>query len=243
MRGRTRFLVRIQRVIYANACTCSDCLNGTGRSVLVVSHRMKQVASFHESSLGAHEKEEFRGAKNDVKKLATDLRLGQQVTRRASAICGEAYSMHLGQDLPPQVLSAAAVYVGCREAQKPVTLKDLAYASHSDPRAVGRCYVKLIERMHISRPVLNENGYVYRLSLRRPVSEQALKQSQEIIHSINTKGLGGRNPMTLAAAALYIACCNLGEIVTQAEVAEAAGVGEQSVRDCCKEIRLLTKTA
>jgi transcription initiation factor TFIIIB Brf1 subunit/transcription initiation factor TFIIB len=47
--------------------------------------------------------------------------------------------------------------------------------------------------------------------------------------------------MTLAAAALYIACCNLGENVTQAEVAEAAGVGEQSVRDCCKEIRSLTK--
>jgi len=158
-------------------------------------------------------------------------------------ICGDAFSLHLGQDLPPQILSAAAVYVGCREAQKPVTLKDLAYASHSDPRAVGRCYVKLIERMHISRPQLNENGYVHHLTLKRPVSEQALKQSQEIIHSINSKGLGGRNPMTLAAAALYISCCNLGEVITQAEVAEAAGVGEQSVRDCCKEIRLLVKAA
>jgi len=176
-----------------------------------------------------------------VKKLAADLHLSQQVARRASVICGNALSMHLGQDLPPQVLSAAAVYVGCREAQKPVTLKDLACASHSNPRAVGRCYVKLIERMHITRPELNENGYVYHLTLKRPVSEQALKQSEEIIHSINSKGLGGRNPMTLAASALYIACCNLGENITQAEVAEAAGVGEQSVRDCCKEIRLLTK--
>jgi len=205
--------------------------------------RMKQVESFHQGSLGAHVKEDRREAMGDVRKLAADLQLSQQVSRRACVICGEAYSMHLGQDVPPQILSAAAVYVGCREAQKPVTLKDLAYASHLDPRAVGRCYVKLIERMHISRPELNENGYVYRLSLKRPVSEQALKQSQEIIHGIIPKGLGGRNPMTLAAAALYIACCNLGEIITQAEVAEAAGVGEQSVRDCCKEIRLLTKTA
>jgi transcription initiation factor TFIIB len=193
---------------------------------------MKQAVSFHEGS--------FREAMSDVKRLATDLHLGPQVARRASAICGDAFSMHLGHDLPPQILSAAALYVGCREAQKPVTLKDLAYASHSDPRAVGRCYVRLIERMHISRPELNENGYVYHLTLKRPVSEQALKQSQEIIDGINSKGLGGRNPMTLAAAALYIACCNLGEIITQAEVAEAAGVGEQSVRDCCKEIRLLT---
>jgi transcription initiation factor TFIIB len=98
--------------------------------------------------------------------------------------------------------------------------------------------------MHISRPELNENGYVYHLALKKPISDQALRQSEEIIHTINSKGLGGRNPMTLAAAALYIACCSLGENITQAEVAEAAGVGEQSVRDCCKEIRLLaSKTA
>jgi len=204
---------------------------------------MKQAAAFHEGNFGGHGKEYFRDAMSEVKKLATDLHLSAQVTRRASVICGDAFSMHLGKDLSPQILSAAAVYVGCREAQKPVTLKDLAYASHLDPRAVGRCYVKLIERMHISRPELNENGYVYHLTLKRTVSEQALKQSQEIIQGINSKGLGGRNPMTLAAAALYIACCNLGEVITQSEVAEAAGVGEQSVRDCCKEIRLLTKTA
>jgi transcription initiation factor TFIIB len=204
---------------------------------------MKQAAAFHEGGLGAHGREDFREAMSEVKRLATDLHLSPRVAHRAAVICGDAFSMHLAQDLPPQILSAAAVYVGCREAQKPVTLKDLAFASHSDPRAVGRCYVKIIERMHISRPELNENGYVHHLTLKRPVSEQALKQSQEIIQSINSKGLGGRNPMTLAAAALYIACCNLGEIITQAEVAEAAGVGEQSVRDCCKEIRLLTKTA
>jgi transcription initiation factor TFIIB len=204
---------------------------------------MKQAASFHEGSLGAHGREVYREALSDVRRLTVELRLSPEVARRASVICGDAFSMHLGQDTPPQVLSAAAVYVGCREAQKPVTLKDLAYACHSDPRSVGRCYVKLIERMNISRPELNENGYVYHLALKRTVSKQAIQQSQQIIHSINSKGLGGRNPMTLAASALYIACCNLGENITQAEVAEAAGVGEQSVRDCCKEIRTLTKIA
>ncbi|HUI23148.1 MAG TPA: hypothetical protein VLY82_02010 [Nitrososphaerales archaeon] len=202
---------------------------------------MKQASGFHEGSLGAHGKEVFREALSEVRRLAAELRLGPEVAGRASMICGDAFFMRLGQDLPPQILSAAALYVGCREAQKPVTLKDLAGACHSDARVVGRCYVKLIERMHISRPVLNENRYVYHLSLKRPISEQALRQSQEMIGSINSRGLGGRNPMTLAAAALYISCCNLGENITQAEVAEAAGVGEQSVRDCCKEIRALSK--
>ena len=204
---------------------------------------MKQSAGFHEGSMEVHGKEVLREAQNGVRRLAGELGLSPAVARRASIICGDAFSMGFGQDVPPRVLSAAAVYLGCREAQKPVTLKDLATAGRSDPRTVGRCYVKLIEKLHISRPELNENGYVHRLTLKRRVSDQAIEQSQEIIRSINTRGLGGRNPMTLAAAALYIACCNLGENITQAEVAEAAGVGEQSVRDCCKEVRVLAKAA
>ncbi len=175
----------------------------------------------------------------EVKSLADSLGLPACVMKRASEIIAEAVPTRMGQDFPRPVLEAASLYVGCREAQRPVTLKDLAFASRSDPRLVGRCYVKLLDQMHISRPELNENGYVYHLALKRPVSVMALRTSQEVINSMISKGLGGRNPMTLAAASLYIACCNLGENITQAEVAEAAGVGEQSVRDCCKEIRLL----
>ena len=177
----------------------------------------------------------------NVKNIARTLALPSSVSKRAGAICADAAAVHFGQEFPHEVLASAALYVGSRESQRPLTLKDLAGASGSDPRVVGRCYMKLLQRMHIARPELKEDEYVYHLALKRPVSDQAIRHSREIIDSIVSKGLGGRNPMTLAAASLYIACCNMGENVTQAEVAEAAGVGEQSVRDCCKEIRLLAR--
>jgi len=191
--------------------------------------------------LSARDKEGFNVTLLDVKRIADVLALPPEVSRRAGAICADAASIHFGQEFSHQALASAALYVGCRESQRPLTLKDLAGASGSDPRVVGRCYMKILQRMHIARPELKEDEYVYHLALKRPVSEQALKLSREIIDNIVSKGLGGRNPMTLAAASLYIACCNMGENVTQAEVAEAAGVGEQSVRDCCKEIRLLAR--
>ena len=97
----------------------------------------------------------------------------------------------------------------------------------------------MLDTMHIKRPSLNGNGYVSHINLKHPVSDQAREMSSNIIHRMSEKGLGGRNPMTLAAAALYLACCSLGENVTQSEVAEGAGVGEESVRECCKAIRML----
>ncbi len=202
---------------------------------------MKQALRFRDSRSPRLYKGELREILGDVTSVAAKLALPPEVNRRAVAICANAITTRLGHGIPHHVLAAASLYVGCREGKKPVTLRDLAEASSSDVREVGRCYVSLLEGMHISRPALNGKGYVYHLALKRPVSEQALRLSQETIRVASSKALGGRNPMTLAAASLYLACCTLGEAVTQAELAEAAGVGEESVRECCRAIRLLSR--
>jgi transcription initiation factor TFIIB len=176
-----------------------------------------------------------------IREVSHKLMLPFDVRRRANEICTNAEPASFGRGIPPEVLAASILYIACRERKTPVTLKEFAFASGSDPRDVGRCYVHLLENMHISRPTLNGNGYVYHIALKKPASEEALRLSQDIINRISAKGLGGRNPMTLAAASLYLACCSLGENLTQAEVAEAARVGEESVRECCKEIRALEK--
>ncbi len=175
-----------------------------------------------------------------MNRVAAALKLGPEVRKRGTDLYAYARGAAFGRTIPQSVLAASTLYVACREGKVPVTLREFADASGSDSRDVGKCYLQLLENMHISRPSLNGKAYVYHLSLKRTVSEQARELSQEMINSMSARGLGGRNPMTLAAAALYLACCALGENITQAEVAESAGVGEESVRECCKAIRILT---
>ncbi len=176
---------------------------------------------------------------HEVDLISHRLKLPAEVRRRAAMLSAEARPDSFVRGTKPRMMAAATVYVACRENKIPVTLRDMAEASGSDTREVGRCYLALLDQMHIARPNLNGREYVRRLVLRTPVSEKAYELSQEIINRMSAGGFGGRNPMTLAAAALYLACCNLGERVTQSEVAEAAGVGEESVRECCKAIRVL----
>jgi transcription initiation factor TFIIB len=172
-------------------------------------------------------------------RISHELKLSSAVNHRALSVISWAKNSSLRHRIPHGVLAAAALYVACRESHAPLTLRDFAGASGSRPRDIGRCYLQILDSMNIERPVLNSNRYVSRLLLKRIVSDDAARLSQRLIHCMSDKGLGGRNPMTLAAAALYVACCNMGENITQAEVAEAAGVGEESVRECCKEIRTL----
>jgi transcription initiation factor TFIIB len=201
---------------------------------------LKQT-SLHQRGSGQVAQADFRDIIQAVHVVAHKLGLGQEVRKRATTICSDVRASGFDHGIKHPVLAAAALYVACRESKTPVTLRELAYSAGADPREVGRCYLGILENLHITRPNLNGKGYVYHIALKKPVSDQALKLSQEIINQMSTKGLGGRNPMTLAAAALYLACCSSGENVTQAEVAEAARVGEESVRECCKEIRNLTR--
>ncbi len=200
---------------------------------------MKQAASFNHAGSGG--RGDLREAQHEVNRIATALKVDHDARKRAADLYVDARAAPFGRGIPHAVLAASTLYVACRENKTPVTLRDLADASGSDQRDVGKCYLQLLDNMHITRPKLNGRKYVSHLSLKRPVSEQARELSQEIIKSMSERGLGGRNPMTLAAAALYLACCSMGENITQSEVAEAAGVGEESVRECCKAIRMLTK--
>jgi transcription initiation factor TFIIB len=177
--------------------------------------------------------------KESLKALSASLNVPEGVKERAISIASEAAAMRSRRPTPGIVLSAAALYVACRESKVPMTFRELAAASGADLRDIGRCYAGLLERMNIARPGLNGGTYVHHLALKPPLSEETYRASEEIIKQSTSAGLDGRNPMTLAAAALYLASCGNGEKVTQSEVADAAGVGEESVRECCKAIRAM----
>ena len=54
---------------------------------------------------------------------------------------------------------------------------------------------------------------------------------------METRTSAGKDPMGLAAAALYVACVMLGESKTQKDVAEAAGVTEVTIRNRYKGLK------
>jgi transcription initiation factor TFIIB len=91
--------------------------------------------------------------------------------------------------------------------------------------------------MNIAPPNLNGTRYASRVAATMKVSSEATELSLQIVKNSIAKGLGGRNPMTLAAAAVYLACLVTGEDSRQSDVAEAGGVSEVSVRECVKAIR------
>jgi len=176
--------------------------------------------------------------RKEVDKLAGSLSLPDSIRSDSERICEDVMARNVVGRRSVPVIAASSLYTACRESHAPVTLKDLATATDSNPREIGRCYRSIISRMNIAPPNLNCSTYAYRVAGAVKASSEATQHSLEIVNDAIKKGLGGRNPMTLAAAAVYLSCLVTGEDSRQSDVAEAAGVSEVSVRECVKAIRL-----
>lgn len=207
-----------------------------------ISPQPEIVASARRNKMNQEFQVEGRGlrsqlARKEIDKLAQELSLPASVREDSEKICEDLVNRNMMLRRSISVVAASSLYTVCRETHTPVTLRDLAEATDSDPREIGRCYRSIISRMEIPPPNLNGTRYVYRVAGAVKASQEATDLSVEIVKHAVGRGLGGRNPMTLAGAAVYLACLITGEDSRQSDVAEAAGVSEVSVRECIKAVR------
>ena len=179
------------------------------------------------------------GAECELDRIALELGLPEEVRGRATPICCAILERKLARGRQIGTVAGSSIYAACRENRVAITLKELANASHSTPRELGRVYMLILDRMEIKPPSPNGGSYIAKVAMKIQASEEVRRLSQEVETKAVRGGLGGRSPMSLAAAALYTASLSKGERVTQADIAEAAGVSVISLRETAKWMRLL----
>jgi len=181
-------------------------------------------------------------AHEELRTLATELALPQEVEGDSERICDAVVDRRIAVGRPLSVVAASSLYTACRVNHTPVTIRELALVSGSNPKEIGGCYRSIVSAMNMNPPSLNGSSYVLKLAAKANASEASTTLAVEIVRRATDWGLGDRYPMTLAAAAVYTASLAMGEDRTQAGLADLAGVSEASVRDCAKAIRRLMST-
>jgi transcription initiation factor TFIIB len=133
---------------------------------------------------------------------------------------------------------AASLYLVSRSHGLPRTLREIASVSRLDKKEIARCYRVLCNELHLKLPPTDAIYMVSRLANDLGLSTSVQRQAIEILKNAeNLKLCIGKNPMSLAAAALYIAAIEGGERRTQQEVAEVAQTTEVTLRNRYKELK------
>lgn len=133
---------------------------------------------------------------------------------------------------------AAAIYIACREMGAPRTLKDIATACNVKRKELSKDYRMLHSRLDLKIPQLEPMKCIAKVANIAKLGERTKRQAAEIMSNVTKKEISaGKDPMGLAASILYLSSIKTGEIITQSDIARAAGVTEVTVRNRAKEVR------
>ncbi|MGB0643071.1 MAG: transcription initiation factor IIB, partial [Nitrosopumilus sp.] len=191
------------------------------------------------SKVNASSDKNLRQALSELATLKDKLSLSDSVIEKAAYIYRKALEKGLVKGRSISALIASALYAACRDTETPRTLKDVADAGNIKKKDIARCYRLLLRELNLKMPVVDPVKCISRIASKAGLSEKTKRKATKILQTAEEQKISaGKDPMGLAAAALYVACVTNGENKTQRDVAEAAGVTEVTIRNRYKGLRL-----
>ena len=174
----------------------------------------------------------FRRAFSELHRLQDKLSLPDSVLEQAAYIYRKALEKKLVRGRSISGMMAASLYAACREAETPRTLKEVAETSNIKKGDLAACYRLLVKELNMTMPVVDSVQNVARIASKVGLSEKTKRHAIQILRKAEeTKISAGKNPMALAATALYISSRKLGLNHSQRDFAEAANITEVTIRN------------
>jgi len=176
-------------------------------------------------------------ALTEMDRMASTMGLPKNIRETAAVIYRKAVKKNLIRGRSINSVVAASLYAACRKAGVPRTLDEIAEATSSDRKEIGRTYRFLSRELVLKLKPTKPQEYLSRFCSELGLSGKVQKLAKNIIDKAEDRELiSGKGPTGLAAASIYIASINANERRTQREVADVAAVTEVTVRNRYKEL-------
>ncbi|HZC88862.1 MAG TPA: transcription initiation factor IIB [Nitrososphaera sp.] len=182
-------------------------------------------------------------AMREIRRITEILGIGTPVAERAAYIYRKALEKGLIRGRSITGIVAATIYIACKDTGTPRSMHEIQQViGNADRKNISYYYKFLLREMKIHVPLPVPTNSISRIADKAHLSEKTVRKAREILEIIGDNALlSGKNPVSLAAASLYLATIETGEYTTQLRVAIAADVSTVTIRKRCLEIIELVK--
>jgi transcription initiation factor TFIIB len=177
-------------------------------------------------------------AMGELERLSSKLNISPPIREKAALLYRKALDKGLIRGRSINAVAAATLYAACRKSGSPKTLSEISKASLVHEKDVSRCYRLLFQELDFHMPPSDPLTYVSKIAEKTGISGRTQGAAIAILGEARRKRfIAGKDPMGMAAAALYIACLQNNEKITQRALSEAAGVTEVTIRNRYKALK------
>lgn len=180
----------------------------------------------------------FKKAFTLLNTVKDKLIIPDSVVEETAYIYRKAVAKHLTRGRSITSIILASLYAACRATNTPRTLYDIARAANIRKGDLSLAYRKLISNLDLRLEPYDPIEFVTRVCSIIGVSEKTRRDAINILSKAKEKEIAyGMNPMSLVAAALYMAAVINMEKKTQEGIAKACGMTNVTIRNVVKMLR------
>ena len=175
-------------------------------------------------------------ANTEITRLCQVLGISENIKQRGAEIFRECETYKMMRGRTTTVFSAACLYAASREEGTSKTLTDFTNACYARRSDISAYYRLIIKTLDIKPNIMSPVSYISRIGSNTipPINVQTQQRAVKLLNELN--GKEGKDPVGLAAAALYYCCCLKGWDYTQRTIALAAGITEVTIRNRIKDM-------
>jgi len=175
-----------------------------------------------------------------INALGTSLHLTEEIMYATEYIYKKAKVSGLVRGRGTYVVLAAAAYIACKQTGVAKTMTDFTSILHIGRRELARNYRLLIGKLSLTIPTNDPFVLLDKLANNCEVREQTRRQANILMnYSLRNDFHLGKNPMSIAGSALYIACETTSDRRSQKVIAQAAGITSVTLANRVKDLKKL----
>lgn len=166
------------------------------------------------------------------------INLPRSITDRANALFKK---VHDGKNLRGRsndAIASACLYIACRQEGVPRTFKEIVAVSTVSKKEIGRCFKLIIKAHDETMDTITTSDFMNRFCSTLGLSRDVQRAATLIAKRAGDLDLvPGRSPISVAAAAIYMAAQASSEKKSQREISDIAGVAEVTIKQSYKLMR------
>jgi transcription initiation factor TFIIB len=215
--------------------------DSTGRSLSAENKRMfYRLRMWDRNSRSVLAKQSYIKAFTFLDGLRSKLGLPGHVVEKSAYLFRKVEQEKLLYGRTNKSVLCAVVYIACRLTDTPRTLANIADAAGIKKKALQRVYRTLYANLDdVHSLSYSPCEFIECISSEANVSEKTKRDARKILEFGQKRGItSGKHPMSMAAAAVYLAVQDNHEKVSQTRIAQISGISAVTIRNRVKELEM-----
>ncbi len=179
----------------------------------------------------------LKQALGEIERMASALGIHKSTRETASVMYRRALEDNLLPGRSIEGVATAVLYAAARLDGVARTIDEVAVVSRVDSLEIKRTYRYVVRELDVQIPPTDPIEYVGRIVSELDCGDDTTRQARQLIEAATAHGVhSGKNPVGIAASAVYAAGKLCGENITQDDVSEVADVSNVTIRNRYREV-------